>query len=57
MVKHNDEIESLAQLVASLTTGLVQTNRQVMELERRGRGTGEKIKSIGKHPKTKNASC
>ena len=37
MVKHNDEIESLAQLVASLTTGLVQTNRQVMELEKRGR--------------------
>lgn len=36
MVKHNDdEIESLGQLVASLTRELVETNRQVLELEKK----------------------
>jgi hypothetical protein len=35
MVKHNDEIELLGQLVASLIRELVETNRQVLELENR----------------------
>jgi hypothetical protein len=35
MAKHNDEIESLGQLVASLTRELVETNRQLMGLEKR----------------------
>ena len=35
MAKHNDEIESLGQLVAILTKELVETNRQLMDLEKR----------------------
>ena len=42
MVKHNDEIEWLGQLVASLTRELVETNRQLMELEKRVVGLEKK---------------
>jgi hypothetical protein len=49
MVKHNDdEIESLGQLVASLTRELVDKSS--------GLGTGEKIKTNQQTPKTKNTS-
>ena len=34
IAKRNDEIESLGQLVASLTKEMVETNRQLMELEK-----------------------
>jgi len=35
MVEHNGEIDTLGQLVVSLTKELIQTNRNVLELEKR----------------------
>jgi hypothetical protein len=35
MVEHNGEIDTLGQLVVSLTKELIETNRNVLELEKR----------------------
>lgn len=35
MVKHDEEINSLGQLVVSLTREILDTNRKILELEKR----------------------
>jgi hypothetical protein len=35
MVEHNGEIDTLGQLIVSLTKELIETNRNVLELEKR----------------------
>ena len=35
MVEYNGEIDTLGQLVVSLTKELIETNRNVLELEKR----------------------
>ena len=35
MVEHNGEIDTLGQLVVSLTKELIETNRKVLVLEKR----------------------
>jgi hypothetical protein len=35
MVEHNGEIDTLGQLVVSLTKELIETNRNVLKLEKR----------------------